>query len=131
VRCGEDPVQRLLRFSTLETRVVAPHSYLGRRPVEMTFNLEPLPVAVNPRLLEFNWLHRSGCPLPSLTGTIAVNRFGPFCAIVVEGVYDLCDDVVGRLLDDVGGRLAKKSLRHLVGALRVMLQHNVPVRDRA
>lgn len=91
-------------------------------PIEGIFVFSP--GTILERTLSFSWSHQDRTPLPSMHGTIAARRFGPFVLLSVRATYACGLDVAERLFyEAVGQRLARRTFAALRRALVHLLQH--------
>jgi hypothetical protein len=78
LRCGGDPLERILRrVDSWGGSVICPFRLPGRTSsdAEVAFELTLLPTLAKPeRSIAFSWRHHWRAPLPSLFGTITASR---------------------------------------------------------
>jgi hypothetical protein len=136
LRCGGDPLERILRrVDSWGGSAICPLSLPGRTSsaAEVAFELTLLPtLAKRERSIAFSWRHHWGTPLPSLFGTITVSRFGPFVNLLVSAEYAYGSDAASRLAHEaVGERYASISVQCLLQLLRSLFTSARPRLQRA
>jgi hypothetical protein len=72
--------------------------------------------------IAFTWSHRDGFALPTISGEVIAQRFGPFAGLHVKAHYAYEDGASGRLFHEaIGVRLGRKTFEAFLQALRLLL----------
>jgi hypothetical protein len=118
-----DPIQTLANAHAVPGATRFSLKIQARRaPIEALFHFRAS--CVNERELNFTWTHEGDALLPSMSGTIAVRRFGPLVVLTMRASYACGYDVPERLFfEAVGRKLAHRTFVALRRAVLHLLQH--------